>query len=186
MSVPDSFPVVPTPTEPHAVAHEHRRLWRETTAMMLYVSIVLIAELAVLPAGRDRATEPVHGPVGWELVAIIWGTTIGLALAHYFAFQVATQGVGRGRLRGQDLEEALGEIGGAAFVATLATIPVVLFPSDTEQAMVLFVLAFSVGAVGFLVERAGGRSRLTSFAFGATTLIVGLVIAIVKNFLAGH
>jgi hypothetical protein len=186
MSDPDSSPVVPTPTEPHAVASEHRRLWRETTAMMLYVSIVLVAELAVLPAGRDHASEPVHGPVGWELVAIIWGTTIGLALAHYFAFQVATQGVGRARLRGQDLEEALGEVGGAAFIAALATIPVVVFPTDIEQEMVLIVLAFTVGVVGFLVERAGGRSRLTAFAFGAATLLVGLAIAVVKNVLAGH
>src|SRR6476646_8690601 len=110
MSSSDVSPVVPTPTEPRGVERERRRLWRETTAMMLYVSIVLLAELAVLPSGRGHAVEPVHGPVGVELVAIVWGTTSGLALAHYFAFRVATQGVGR-RLRGQDLEEALGEIG---------------------------------------------------------------------------
>jgi hypothetical protein len=185
MSSSDVSPVVPTPTEPRAVAREHRRLWRETTAMMLYVSIVLLAELAVLPAGRDHVGEPVHGPVGLELVAIVWGTTIGLALAHYFAFRVATLGVGR-RLRGQDLEEAWGEIGGAAFVAALATIPVVVFPTDLEQEMVLITLAIVVGAVGFLVERAGGRSRVTSFAFGTATLVVGLLVALLKGFLAGH
>ena len=64
---------------------ERRRVWRDATAMTLYVSIVLLAELAALPAG-DEAGGTVHGPVGWELIAIIWGTTVGLALAHWFAF----------------------------------------------------------------------------------------------------
>ena len=40
--------------------------------------------------------------------------------------------------------------------------------------------------MGFLVERASGRSRVTSFAFGTATLVVGLLVALLKGFLAGH
>src|SRR3954447_3973316 len=93
-----------------------RRVWREATAMTLYVSIVLLAELTALP----------QGVIGWELVAIVWGTAIGLVLAHSFAFQVAAHGVSGGWLRGEDRHEALLELLGVAIVAAVATVPVLL------------------------------------------------------------
>jgi hypothetical protein len=154
--------------------------------MTLYVSVVLLAELTALPAGRDHASEPVHGPVGIELLAILWGTTIGLALAHGFAFKVATQGLGEGRLRDQALKEALAEIAGAAVVAALASLPVLVFGPEKEQKVVLFVLAMIIGGVGYLVERANGRTRTASLIFGVITLFLGLVVAGAKGLLSGH
>jgi hypothetical protein len=154
--------------------------------MTLYVSIVLLGTLTALPAGHDGAGKPVRGPAGIELIAILWGTTIGLALAHWFAFHVATQGFGGGRLRGQDRNEIIAEVAGAAFVAALASVPVLLFQPDTEQQLVPFVLALIIGGVGYLAERANGRARLTSFVFGVITLLAGLVVATLKNILAGH
>jgi hypothetical protein len=154
--------------------------------MMLYVSIVLLATLAALPAGHDDGHEPIHGPVGLELIAILWGTTIGLALAHSFAFLVATQGLGGGRLRGHDRKEAMAEVAGAAFVAALASVPVILFAQDTEQQVVPFVLALIIGVVSYLVERSNRRTRLASVAFGVGTLLVGLIVATMKNLLSGH
>ena len=154
--------------------------------MALYVSIVLLATLAALPAGRDDGHEPVQGPAGIELIAILWGTTVGLALAHSFAFVVATQGLGGGRLRGHDLREATAELAGAVFVAAAATLPVLLFSEATEQQVVPFVLALIIGVVGYFVERLHGRTRRASVVFGVATLVVGLVAAGVKNLLAGH
>jgi hypothetical protein len=165
---------------------EGRFLRREATTMALYVSIVLLATLAALPAGHDDGHEAVRGPVGIELVAILWGTTVGLALAHSFAFLVATQGLGGGRLHGHDLREATAELAGAAFVAAVSSVPVLLLSEETEQQVVPFVLALIIGVVGYLVEHLNGRTRVASVVFGVATLVVGLLVAGVKNLLTGH
>jgi hypothetical protein len=154
--------------------------------MALYVSIVLLATLAALPAGPADGHEAVQGPAGLELVAILWGTTVGLTLAHSFAFVVATQGLGGGRLRGHDLREATAELAGAVSVAAVASLPVLLFPEETEQQVVPFVLALIIGVVGYFVERLNGRTRRASVVFGVATLVAGLLAAGVKNLLTGH
>jgi hypothetical protein len=159
---------------------ERQRIWQEATTMTLYVSVVLLATLTALPAGHGQ------GPIGIELIAIVWGTTIGLALAHAFAFRVAMQGFGGGRLRGQDLMEIVAEVAGAAFVAAVATVPVLLFSSDVEQRVVPFVLALIMGSIGYLVERANGRTHMAALLFGVVTLFVGLFVAEVKNLFSGH
>lgn len=153
--------------------------------MVLYLSIVLLAELTALPAGQSDG-EAVHGPVGWELIAILWGTTIGLALAHWFAFRLATQGLRRGPLRRWDRRQALSELTGAALVAALASVPVLLLHDETEQEVVLFVLALIIGGVGYLVERASGRARAASLLFGAVALGLGLAVATLKSVLSAH
>ena len=56
--------------------------------MVLYVSVVEIAELAALPEAHF-ANGRVTGPVGAQLLAIVWGTAVGLAIAHWFAFRLA-------------------------------------------------------------------------------------------------
>ena len=154
--------------------------------MVLYLSIVLLAELAALPTGRDGAGRAVHGPAGWELVAILWGTTIGLALAHWFAFRLATQGIRQGPLAGWDRLQALSELAGAAFVAAMASMPVLLFSDELEQQVVPFVLALIIGGVCYLVERASQRSRATSLVFGVFALVLGLAVATLKSVLSAH
>lgn len=154
--------------------------------MVLYLSIVLLAELVALPTGHDDAGGPVQGPVGWELVAILWGTTIGLALAHWFAFRLATQGLRRGPLGKWDRLQALSELAGAAFVAASASVSVLLFQDEIEQQAVPFVLALIIGGVGYLVERASGRSRATSLLFGVIALVLGLAVATLKSVLSAH
>ena len=56
--------------------------------MVLYVSVVLIAELAAIPE-QHFADGRVTGAVGGQLLAIVWGTAVGLAVAHWFAFRLA-------------------------------------------------------------------------------------------------
>jgi hypothetical protein len=161
------------------------RIWQEGATMVLYVSVVLLATLAVLESGHADG-EGTHGPVGGELVAIIWGTTIGLAGAHWFAFRVATQGLGGGHLRGEDFKEAMAQLGGAAFVAAVATLPVLLLDEDTEQLAVSLVLAVTIGVVGYVIERVHGRSLMASAVFGVITLLAALLVATLKNVLVGH
>jgi hypothetical protein len=151
--------------------------------MMLYISIVLLAELAAIPSDHDGG---VHGPTGWTLIALIWGTTIGLALAHFFAFTIAVQGISRGRLTGEDRAEALAEVGGAALVAVIASIPVLLFSPSREQEVVPFVLVLLVGTIAFGVERSNGHSRRTAVIYGVIALVVGLLVVSVKEAVAYH
>src|SRR4051794_3274387 len=64
---------------------------REAVTMGLYVSVVLIAELAAIPE-THLAGGRVTGPVGGQLLALVWGTAVGLAVAHWFAFRLAAPG----------------------------------------------------------------------------------------------
>ena len=74
--------------------------------MALYVSIILLGALVTVGSGTANR----------ELLSIIWGTTIGLALAHFFAFRIASR-LHRGFAahRG-DLVIAYAQAGGAAAV----------------------------------------------------------------------
>src|SRR5262245_10537118 len=67
---------------------ERAEIFREAVTMVLYVSVVEIAELAALPEDHFLHGR-VTGPVGVKLLEIVWGTAVGLALAHWFAFRLA-------------------------------------------------------------------------------------------------
>jgi len=164
---------------------EQRRVWREGTTMVLYLSIVLLGTLAAVPAGEVE-TGTIQGPTGRHLAAIIVGTALGLALAHLFAFHIAAHGVARAPRRGQEFEEARAQLIGAALVATLACVPILLLSPAAEQRAVLFVLAIIIGGADFSVERSKGRSRGLSAAYGLVTFLIALVVAAMKVALAGH
>lgn len=164
---------------------ERRRVWREGTVMVLYVSVVLLGALAALPAGETELGD-VQGPTGPELAAIVAGTTLGLALAHWFAFHVATHGVAGPDLRGQDFKEAMAQLIGAATVAVLVCVPILLYQADDEQRIVLFVLAAIIGGADFLIERAKGHSRPRSAVYGLVTMLVAVGVAAIKVAVSGH
>jgi hypothetical protein len=153
--------------------------------MTLYVAIVLLAETAALPAG-EASDGHLRGPVNWAFVAVVWGTTIGLALAHAFAFQVAVHGVSVRNVAPEHRAEIGAEILGAAAVALVATIPVVLRPDWAEQKVVPFLLALTIGGVGYVVERENGRSRAGAATFASIAIVLGLGVAITKYALAFH
>jgi hypothetical protein len=153
--------------------------------MVLYVSVILLAELAVLPAGRGDDDGPVHGLHGRELVAIVWATTLGVTIAHWFAFRLAAVGFSAGRLS-RDLAIGKSEVAGAVFVAALSSLPVLVFSDETEQRLVPFVPALIVGAVGYVLARTCGRSRLASLVLAGIALVVRLAVASVKYRVSGH
>ena len=165
---------------------EGRDVWREATTMVLYVSVILLAELAVLPAGGEDDDGLVHGPHGWELVAIVWGTALGVTIAHWFAFRLAAVGFSAGRLSDRDLAIGKAEVAGAVFVAGLTSLPVLLFSDETEQRLVPFAPALTIGAVGYVLARTCGRSRLASLVLAGIALVIGVAVATVKYRLSGH
>lgn len=127
--------------------------------MTLYVSIVLLATLTALPSGEEGAGdhgEGVHG-VG-----------------------------GGGNVSEQDVQVGLAQLAGAAFVAVLCTIPVVVVGDADEVQVTTFVPALLVGIAGYVVARVSGRTKTQSLILGGVVVVVGLTVASVKNFLVGH
>ncbi len=144
--------------------------------MALYVAICLLAAFAAVPESGVHA----------QAIGIIWGVTVGLAVAHWFAFRVSARLVGAGRLRPNDMESAGAQLAGAASVAVLASVPVLLFPQSVELELVELLLAAFIALVGFVVARGGGATRARALVYALAVLVVAVAIALVKNVLAGH
>jgi len=156
--------------------------------MVLYLSIVLLATFFALPSGSEAASDShVSGGIhGLELIGLIWGTTIGLAAAHWFAFRLTARVFGGGTVSDSDIYVGIAQLTGAAFVALLCTIPVLLIGDDAEVRVTAFVPAFLVGGAGYLVARAGDRGKTQAFVLGGIVMMLGLTVATLKNVLAGH
>jgi hypothetical protein len=112
--------------------------------------------------------------------------TVGLALAHWFAFRVSARLVGAGRVSPDDVGSAGAQLLGAAGVALLASIAVFLFPKSAELAVVEVSLAGFIGSVGFAVARGGEATRARALVYALSVLVVAVAVAALKNGLAGH
>ncbi|WP_426594198.1 hypothetical protein ACPPVS_01500 [Cellulomonas sp. McL0617] len=152
-------------------------LRRERNTMALYVSICLLAALAAIPTADSS-----HARV----LEIVWGVTLGLALAHWFAFRVATRLVGAGGIGRRDLDLAGAQLTGAVVVAALASAAVLVVPESAELEVTELVLALFVAGVGFVAMRGGGGSRARAALYAAVVLAVAVAVVLVKNALAGH
>jgi hypothetical protein len=160
-------------------------IFREAITMVLYVSVVEIAELAALPESH-LARGNVSGPVGAQLLAIVWGTAVGLAAAHWFAFRLAAPAFRGERPTRQDTYIGLAQVGGAMFVAVVSSLPVLALSDVRAQEFTGDVPALLIGIIGYLIARHTGRSRIASLFYGLTVLALGVVVAIVKSSLAAH
>jgi hypothetical protein len=163
---------------------EHAEIVREALTMVLYVSVVEIAELAALP--ETHVSGHATGPVSSELLAIIWGTAVGLAVAHWFAFRLGGHAFRGDRVTGLDTKVGLAQIGAAMFVAAASSVPVLLFGDVREQEFTGFVPAVLIGIVGYLIARETGKGRVAASVYGITALALGLLVATVKLALAAH
>lgn len=161
---------------------------REAMTMVLYLSIVLLATFAALPTGSGDGGEghESSGVHGLGLVGLIWGTTIGLALAHWFAFRLTARAFGGGSVSEKDLRVGLAQMAGAVLVAVLCTIPVLVFGHTDEIRLTTFMPALIVGVAGYFVARTAGRAKIQSLILGAIVMVLGLTVAAVKNLLTGH
>src|SRR4051795_13754920 len=144
-------------------------VFREAVTMVLYVSVVEIAELAAIPE-EHFANGRVTGPVGASLLAIVWGTAVGLAIAHWFAFRLAAPAFRGERPTRLDTYIGLAQVGAAMLVAAVSSIPVLLFSDVRAQETTGDVPALVIGVVGYLIARTTGRSRLATCFYGATAL----------------
>ena len=158
-------------------ADDEVELRKEAFTMALYVAICLLAALAAV----DEATAEDH------VFEIVWGTTLGLALAHWFAFRVSARLVAAGAIRRIDAMAALAQVLGALAVALLATVSALILPtSAAEIDVVELVLACFIAVVGYAVARSSGANRRRSMAYGVMLLIVAGIVVLVKIALTGH
>ena len=148
---------------------------REASTMAFYVAVCLIAALVALDDDRRLAT-----------VGIVWGTTIGLALAHLFAFRLAARLVGGGRIDTHEASLVVAQLTGAVVVAVIATIPVLIFPAPTDADATRLVLSGFIGLAAFATGRSYGAGTAKSAIFAGSVLLSATAIALVKNFLLGH
>src|SRR5215470_13931131 len=111
---------------PEHTSERRTHLLREAATMVLYVSVVEIGELAAIPE-EDFVHGRVTGPVGSALLAVVWGTAVGLALAHWFAFRIAAPAFRGERPTHVDVQIGIAQLAGAALVALISSLPVLLF-----------------------------------------------------------
>ncbi len=153
--------------------------------MALYVSVVEIAELASLPE-EHFADGRVTGPEGWQLLAILWGTALGLTVAHWFAFKLAAPAFRGEQVTHQDALMALAQLAGAVFVAAVSSLPVLLLSDVRAQETTGDVPAVLIGVVGYLIARRAGKAQTAAVFYGVTASSLGILVALVKTALAAH
>ena len=153
--------------------HLDPELRRDALTMALYVSIGLIGALSLFDSS-------LAGTSALRLVETIWGITLGLVLAHVFAFVVAAHVAGEGSLRRHDGEAAVAHLVGGIGVAVIATPAVLIVPEASELRTVRLVLAVFIGGVGYLVRRSNGASVKGALLFGFITIVLALIIAQIK------
>jgi hypothetical protein len=178
--------VTPATTTPLTADPEARvEILREAVTMVLYVSVVEIAELAAIPE-KHFSHGRVTGPVGTAILAIVWGTAVGLAIAHWFAFRLAAPAFRGERPTRLDTYIGLAQVGAAMLVAAISSVPVLLLSDVQAQETTGDVPAVLIGVVGYFIARATGRSRLTACVYAATALALGVLVALVKMRVAAH
>jgi hypothetical protein len=150
---------------------------RAIATMMLYVSVVLMGAVATVPAS-DLDDD-------FEVAAVIWGSALGLALAHWFAFNAAAHLFRGEGINREELREGLGEALAAVAVAGLATLPLLLLDATTAAAVSLIALSLVVTVVAYVASRHGGLSRRRALVRGAVTVVAATAVAVLKIWL-GH
>jgi hypothetical protein len=148
-----------------------RELAREAVTTALYVAITLLAALIAIPS--DDVPGTVH------TAALIWGGAVGLALAHWLAFDVGARLFQTAHL------DRLHKLGGpvsvvaALVVAVITTIPIVIAPEDIASETAICVLAAILGVAGFAVGRRSGAGLIRSLiGAGILLVIAGIVVAV--------
>jgi hypothetical protein len=164
---------------------ERTELFREATVMALYVSVVEIAELSAIPE-KHFSDGHVTGAVGGQLLGILWGTAVGLALAHFFAFKLAAPAFRGEQFTVHDTRVGVAQLAGAAVVAAVSSLPVLLLSDVRAQETTGDVPAVIIGGIAYLVARRSGKAQPAALFYGITAAAVGVLVALVKTALAAH
>lgn len=145
--------------------------------MALYVSLVLAAEFVA--AGEQAASRAI-------VAGVIWGTCLGLAVTHVFAFNLAARLFAGGALPAGTRRAVWAQVGAAAAVALIVTVPLTFLAIGPALDAAAFVVAGLIGATAYLASRGAGAGRVRSMVDGLLTLVAALVVVGLKVALTGH
>jgi hypothetical protein len=150
---------------------EDRALRREAVTMGFYTCVTLFA---VLAAGDDFAA-----PSSSDLLALIWISTVGLALAHWFAATIAIQLVRDAHAHHSTAEYLVAHLFIPSLAAASASLVVLTAPDDVELLAGRLTAGALIALLVAVESRRGGTSparsvRLALLAFGCAAGIAVL------------
>lgn len=154
-----------------------REVVREGVTMALYITISLLAVLVAVPAGD-------HSSVA--MLGTIWGTAIGLTMAHVLAFRLSAKLVSAGELAAQERFAIAAQAAASATVAAVASLPMLVTDGEAALGMSRLLLSGFVGICAYGVGRQSGGTGGRALLYASTTVVIALVVALLKNALAGH
>jgi hypothetical protein len=142
---------------------------REVTTVAFYVSVTLAAELAAASSDDSKAI----------LIGTLWGTAVGLALAHWYA-QTITAAIARGAFRRSDAVEGLREIGAAAGVAFVLTLPFLVFETPAALIVSRWGVVIGTSLIALALARSAGARWTRAFVEAAIVFAIGVAIVETK------
>jgi len=151
-------------------------LFREALASGLYVAIVLVGAVVAVPVASL--------PGDLQMALLVLGSAVGLVLAHWFAFRLASHLAEAGWRSRDAVEEGVAQLVGGLVVATVAALPFVILSGATARAVSLGLLLAMPGVAGAMVLRQRGRSWPASVVAGLVESGLAGVIVWLKLALA--
>lgn len=166
----------PAEAQPAMSSHE-REVFREGTTMALYISLSLLAVIAVSPDnGRDTRVE---------VATTMFVTAAGLLAAHVLAFTISSRLV-NGTSLGPEARRVLwAQIVAGLLVVLLATIPTLIFDPAYSLHLASGLLVLLVAVVGFRAAVHSGASTARALGYVAIILMLAMAVLAIKT-LTGH
>jgi len=137
--------------------------------MVLYLAIVL---LSVHLARADDASKA-------EDLALLWGTAVGLGLAHLFAYDL-TAVVAEGRLTRDDAFAGAGQIIAVVLTAFLASVPYFFTDAADASSASSAILFGLISVTAYRSARKAGANHLGASLFTIAIAVVAVVVVIIK------
>jgi len=150
-------------------------LRREADMMGVTVCIVMLASLMV---GSDA--EP-HSR--GEVLLIVWATTLGLTLTHWFAVTLSARLVRDPAFVHSPGQLLLVQMSMALAVTAIATLVVLLAPPELDRFGARVTAAVFLACLVGVESRASGASWWRAASFAAVALVLGVGIASLKWYL---
>ena len=150
---------------------------REAVTMALYVGVVLAAEFVAV---EEHAVDEL------STAAVIWGTALGVALAHVFAFNLAARLFAGGRITPGTRRAVWAQLASAATVALVVTVPFLFLALGPALDVSGFLLSALIGVTAYVASREAGAGRIRSLVDGVIALAVATAIVSVKVGFTGH
>jgi|1186.fasta_scaffold158491_2 hypothetical protein len=142
---------------------------REVATVAFYVSVTLAAELAAASSDDSKVI----------LVAALWGTAIGLALAHWYA-QTITSAIARGAFEKADAAEGLREVGAAVVVALILSLPFAVFATPTALVLSRWGVVIGTSFIALTLARAAGAGWGRAAIEAAVVFAIGVAVTETK------